>query len=223
VDLTISLVVFGALLAVALLSADRRLSPVFTMVKPFVTLSLLLVTGLPRGNRFTLLMVLGLLFSAIGDAALLNDTRGFFLAGVGFFLIAHLAYTAAFVWGGGAAPLSTASPWLGVAVMTAATLWLMRRIWAGVTPGLKVAAGVYAVAVTVTAAAAFWVLAGPWPEPIGLAVTAGALLFYCGDSILAWDKFHGRLRHGQTLNLAFYWVGQLGLALAARWVGSGWR
>ena len=76
----------------------------FLFAKPATTLSLLLITGLPAQDRFGVLVVGALLLSALGDTALLHDGRGFFLAGLLLFLLAHAAFTSAFLLGGGRGP-----------------------------------------------------------------------------------------------------------------------
>jgi uncharacterized membrane protein YhhN len=219
-ELPLALVIFGALLVVSLLSADKRWPAVFMFAKPATTLALLCVTGLPSHSRFGVLVVGALLLSALGDTALLHESRGFFLAGVFLFLLAHLGYTAAFVLGGGAGELRP-QVFAGVGVMACASLWLLTRIWKGVDPMLRPAVFLYAVVITGMVGAAYLVLAGPWPSYIAVSITAGAVLFYLGDALLAWGQFGRPLRHSQALNLIFYWSGQLGLALAARWVGDG--
>ncbi len=52
-------------------------------------------------------------------------------------------------------------------------------------------------------------------------ITAGAVSFYLSDALLAWTRFRQPLPLQQTLNLALYWTGQLGIALGARWVAGG--
>jgi uncharacterized membrane protein YhhN len=220
VELPLAFVIFGALVLVALLTADGRWPWLFLFAKPATTLSLLLVTGLPSHDRFGVLVVGGLLLSALGDTALLHDGRGFFIAGLLLFLLAHAGYTAAFLFGGGAGPVLS-SALAGAAVIALASLWLLRKIWPGIEPGLGGAVAFYALAISTMVASAYVVLAGPWPTYITLPITAGAVSFYLSDALLAWTRFRHRLPLQQTLNLSLYWTGQLGIALAARWVAGG--
>jgi hypothetical protein len=44
----------------------------------------------------------------------------------------------------------------------------------------------------------------------------GALLFYISDSSLALDRFHKKIPHVAYLALGVYWLGQIGIAIAAR-------
>jgi alkenylglycerophosphocholine/alkenylglycerophosphoethanolamine hydrolase len=220
VELPFALVIFGALVLVSLLTADGRWSSLFSITKPTTTLALLLVTGLPSDGRFGVLVVGALLLSALGDTALLHEGRGFFLAGIFLFLLAHLGYTGAFLLGGGAGPL--VSPALaGLGVVTLSSIWLMRKIWPGVPAALKFPVALYGITITVMVASAYVMLAGPWPDRITIAIVAGAVSFYLSDALLAWSLFRHSLPNQQTLNLTFYWVGQLGIALGARWVSEG--
>jgi uncharacterized membrane protein YhhN len=48
-------------------------------------------------SKFGRFILAGLAISAVGDLLLLSHRRGAFLGGLGAFLVAHLAYAAAFV------------------------------------------------------------------------------------------------------------------------------
>jgi alkenylglycerophosphocholine/alkenylglycerophosphoethanolamine hydrolase len=220
VELPLALVIFGALVLVSALSADGRWPSVFAFAKPATTLSLLLVTGLPSDDRFGVLVVGALLLSALGDTALLHEGQGFFLAGIFLFLLAHVAYGSAFLMGAGGLPIGS-SVLIGGAVIAFASLYLVRRIWGGVSPGLRVPVLVYALAITLMVGASYVVLGGPWPTRIGIAVCGGAIAFYLSDALLAWGKFYQPVTNLQAIGLLFYWAGQLGIALGARWVGVG--
>jgi uncharacterized membrane protein YhhN len=220
VELPLALVIFGALVLVALLTADGRWPWLFLFAKPATTLSLLLVTGMPSHDRFGVLVVGALLLSALGDTALLHEGRGFFVAGLLLFLLAHAGFTAAFLLGGGRGELMSLGL-LGLVVMGIASAWLVRRIWSGVEPSLRGPVIAYAAAITAMVGAAYLVLAGNWPAYITIPITAGAVSFYLSDALLAWTRFRHPLPLQQTLNLALYWTGQLGIALGARWVSGG--
>ncbi len=219
-ELPLALVIYGALFAVALLTADGRWPWLFLFAKPATTLSLLLVTGLPSSDRFGVLIVGALLLSALGDTALLHEGRGFFLVGLALFLLAHGAYTTAFLLGGGRGEWMS-NGLVGVAVFAVATAYLVWRLWPGIESGLRGPVAFYALAITAMVGAAYVVLAGPWPDYITIPLVAGAVSFYLSDAILAWTQFRQPLPHQQTLNLGLYWTGQLGIALATRYVVGG--
>lgn len=219
-ELPLALVIYGALFAVSLLTADGRWPWLFLFAKPATTLSLLLITGLPASDRFGVLIVGALLLSALGDTALLHEGRGFFLAGLILFLLAHGAYTAAFLLGGGSGSWD-GHGLVGFAVFGLASLWLVWRLWPGIDPPLRVPVALYAAAITLMVGGGYVVLAGPWPDYITIPLAAGAVSFYLSDALLAWSQFRHPLPQQQTLNLGLYWTGQLGIAVAARFVVGG--
>jgi uncharacterized membrane protein YhhN len=220
VELPLALLIFGALAMIALLTADGRWRWLFLFAKPATTLSLLLVTGMPSQDRFGVLVVGALLLSVLGDMALLHDSIGFFLTGILLFLLAHAAFASAFLLGGGRGPLDPTAL-VGFGIMGLSSTWLLRRIWSRIDSGLRAPILIYGVAITSMVGAAYVLLGGPWPFYITVPITAGAVSFYLGDAILAWGRFRHPLPMQQTMNLAFYWTGQLGIALGARWVAGG--
>ena len=106
-------------------------------------------------------------------------------------------------------------------MVSLSSIWLVRKIWRGVEPSMRGPVVAYAAAITAMVGAAYLVLAGTWPAYITIPITAGAVSFYLSDALLAWTRFRHPLPLQQTLNLALYWTGQLGIALGARWVAGG--
>ena len=219
-ELPLALLIFGALAMIALLTADGRWRWLFLFAKPATTLSLLLVTGMPSQDRFGVLVVGALLLSALGDMALLHDSGGFFLAGLLLFLLAHAAFASAFLLGGGRGPFDPISL-VGFGIMVLSSAWLLRRLWSRIDGGLRGPVLLYGVVITAMVGAAYVLLGGPWPFYITVPITAGAVSFYLSDAILAWGRFRHPLPMQQTVNLAFYWTGQLGIALGAHYVAGG--
>jgi alkenylglycerophosphocholine/alkenylglycerophosphoethanolamine hydrolase len=214
-DLADPLLVFLLAVVVALVGVELRKRWLLIVAKPVATLSLLGV-AMGGGTLTASLVAMGLIFSTTGDTALLLKNRGAFLIGLFAFLVAHLLYAAAFlVEGSGPAW----SPLVGVVVFGSASGWLVRRMWGGLVPALRIPLVIYTATCTAMAAAAFSTLMGPWQPAASEAATAGALLFFLSDSNLAWVDFVEPYRHGQTVTLSLYWAGQLGIALAARWAG----
>jgi uncharacterized membrane protein YhhN len=220
VDLRLALIIFGALALIALISADGRWRWLFLFAKPATTLSLLLITGFPSQDRFGVLVVGALLLSVLGDTALLYESAGFFIAGLLLFLLAQAAFTSAFLLGGGRGPFDPIAL-VGFAVVALSSLWLLRRLWPRIEQRLRGPVLLYGVAITLMVGAAYILLGGPWPFYVTVPITAGAVSFYLGDAILAWGRFRQPLPMQQTMNLAFYWTGQLGIALGAHYVASG--
>jgi uncharacterized membrane protein YhhN len=150
-------------------------------------------------DRFAAAIVAGLALSLAGDALLLSARRTAFLAGLGAFLLAHLAYAAAF------AGVARPSPWAGVAVAAAtgaALAWLWPSL--GSMRGPVVA---YCAVISVM----LWLALGVARAE----VRAGALLFYASDLLVARDRFVRPGLGNRLVGLPLYYAGQVLLALAA--------
>lgn len=231
-------VAFLCAVAAALWGVEARRPRLFALAKPVATLLLLGIAWGPAPARFAVLVAAGIILSAAGDIALLLDEvegggggvggpagasatapslglRRAFMAGLAFFLLAHVLYTAAFLTGGGAAAVWW-SPFVGAALFAGSSGFLLRRLWGALDPVARGPIVFYAAAITVMVAAALSLLVAPGPLAVGAAAAAGAVLFYLSDGVLAWNRFVRASAHGQTVTLALYWAGQLGIALAAR-------
>jgi uncharacterized membrane protein YhhN len=201
----VAVLVVGAL---AVLSAERQMAWLHVPTKPLTTALLLWIVGWPT-TRIAIWVDVGIALSVIGDIALLGRGRGAFLAGLGAFLLAHLAYGAAF------ARVAVWSPHVAVvAVATiAATAFVLRATREG-TVGMRGPTVAYGVAISAMVIAAFATLGGPLPTaPLA---AGGAILFYASDASLALNKFRRPIPHAAFLTLGLYWIGQIGIALAAR-------
>lgn len=126
------------------------------------------------------LLVAALGFSALGDAALSRDGEAAFMAGLGSFLIAHIAYVPLF-WQTGVGALEgwrlIAAPLcLVYAVIVARWLW----------PHLgemRAPVAVYMLAIVAMGIAALTVPMALWP------ILLGALSFIASDTVLAAETF----------------------------------
>src|SRR5215831_1421013 len=176
---------FLLLAILALASAGRRRPLLFAFTKPSATLALLLIVGVPRG-RYAMMTAVGLVLSALGDAALLDKSEGRFLAGVFLFFCAHLAYVVAFAFPGGAGPAST--QWLlATAAIALTTTTLLAKLWPTIKPSLKIPVLAYGAVITIMCAAAFRLAAAPLSRAAVACAVLGAVLFYSSDGVLAWS------------------------------------
>lgn len=153
-------------------------------------------------------IVAGLLLSFVGDLALVPRERRWFLGGLVAFLLAHVAYTVAFL---GEAALSS-PPWGVLAVILTASLatYLHFRPYLGTMHGPVVA---YIVVISVMLAAA-WSLAATRPDVFGWQVAAGATLFYLSDLAVARRRFTpGAGFATRAIGLPTYYAAQFLLAL----------
>jgi alkenylglycerophosphocholine hydrolase len=199
----------------AVIGSETGRPRLVTIGKPLATLSLLLVVGLPPSGRFGWLVAVGVLFSVAGDVALLGESDREFIVGTVAFLIAHLFYIPAFLGvralGGGHFPLPA------LAVIASSGL-LVVLLWPNLG-ALRVPIVLYAVVITALVLAAFATWGGPLPRPAAVAAAVGSLLFYFSDASVAWKRFRRPFRYGGLVTLSTYWLGQIGIALAARWHG----
>lgn len=157
---------------------------------------------------FGVVVVLGLLLSAAGDVFLIGaDRPKVFTLGLVAFLLAHIAYSAAFVLVSRFAPtdILTAFP------LALVVLFLYRRFG----PNLgsmrgPVLAYMLVISFMVSRAAAV-----PRANAIAVLpawlVAGGALAFYVSDVMLAWNRYASPFRLNR-LSLVFYYGGQAAIA-----------
>jgi uncharacterized membrane protein YhhN len=202
----ISVVLVAGLLAI--LGAERGVRWLEVVFKPLATIALLAIVGRPE-TTFARLVVGGIALSVVGDVALLWKGNGAFIVGLAAFLLAHVAYVIAFV---GHAFFSPHVIVVGV-VVAVVTTTMLRAIWKGAA-GLHAPTVAYGVVISAMVVSASATVGGPLPGAVFAAV--GAVLFYASDSSLALNKFRRPIPHAAWLTLGIYWIGQIGIAIAAR-------
>ncbi len=178
------------------------------------------VFKLPR-DRFANLIMVGLVFSLAGDL-LLQVSKDLFVIGLLSFLVAHLFYIAAFLG------VTRRGSWVRLLpfVVWGLIAFLILQPYLG-DMLLPVAGYVIAIEIMMWRAAA---LAGAHGrvETFELAALVGALAFGLSDTLLALNRFiwHDTLTLFNlqqaapfvgTLVMILYWLGQLGITLAAGW------
>lgn len=123
------------------------------------------------------LLVAALALSALGDLFISREGEAAFLAGLGSFLLAHIAYVALF-WGIGGGALSPVVAGLFAIYAVGMLRWLWPHLADMKAPVCAYIAVIYAMGVTAAAAPI-----ALWP------VFAGAGLFVISDSVLAAETF----------------------------------
>ena len=191
----------------AIVGADKKIRWLEVVFKPLTTLLFFVIIGWPE-TTFARWVTAGIVFSLVGDIALLGNSNRAFLIGLGAFLLAHVTYIIAFLG------VAVWSPHLLVVapIMLASTLLLLRAIWKGAA-GTRAPAIAYAVAISVMVVSAWATIRGPLAMAPFAAV--GATLFYVSDSSLALSHFRKPIPHIPLLAMGVYWLGQLGIAIAA--------
>lgn len=154
--------------------------------------------------------VVGLVLSLAGDVLLMLPEETDlplppFLLGLGAFLLGHVAYVV-----GMASDLdSWAFMAIGLMVVAAAGGVVAPRIVAGV----RVAAPDLVVPVLAYMAVISTMVVFSFGRGVALGIV-GALLFYCSDAILAWNRFVSPSRTLQIAVMVTYHLAQLGLVLS---------
>jgi uncharacterized membrane protein YhhN len=190
------------------------------VLKPLSTLVVIAAAALSflqpeKSMTYTIGVLVGLTFSLVGDVALMFEKkRKLFLMGLGSFLLAHVAYAVAF------GILGRASWW--DAVSAAVLLLVGVGIYRLLRPKLDGMQGpvlVYIVAISVMVSRAVSTVSSPtFGTGQAVMIAVGAVSFYVSDAILALCRFWRPWRY-RRISLAFYYIGQLLIALAASLFG----
>jgi len=195
-------VVASAALAIA--AGDGWIASHWLFVfKPLTTL-LIIAFAWPRGadlpGRRRWIRI-GLVLSLAGDVALLWPVQGF-LPGLLAFLLAHLAYIAAFTRGVRFAARPAA--FAAYALVAGAILW---ALWPGIPEALRIPVLAYVACLATMAAQA---------AAVGRVAALGGALFVCSDALLATHKFAAPLPLSALWILATYWTAQGLIAASMR-------
>jgi uncharacterized membrane protein YhhN len=204
---SVVLALIGLLAAVAYLAGAGSVQPAIRLaIKPLPVLALAAWVA-SRSHRLDgRLVAAGLVASAAGDALLEGDA---FLPGLLAFLVAHVAYVAAFIARERRPALARLVPfaaWSGAA-------------YAHMRPGLGTLALPVAAYVAVITAM-MWRAAAcvgiPYvPRRAALLGLLGAIAFGMSDTLLAINRFAEPVTGAGWLVIVLYWLGQWGIAGAA--------
>jgi uncharacterized membrane protein YhhN len=194
----------------AILGAEKKVRWLEVVFKPLATMVCFVVVGVPE-TAFARWITAGIALSVVGDIALLGNSDRAFMVGLAGFLLAHVAYVIGFLG------VAVWSPHVAVVAvgMLGSSLWLLNAIWKG-TAGMHAPVIAYAVVISVMVVAASATIGGPLEMAPAAAI--GAVLFYTSDSTLALNRFSRPIPHIPFWSMGVYWLGQLGIAIAA----SGW-
>jgi len=190
------------------------------VLKPLSTLIVIAAASLSflqpeRSMTYAIGVLVGLAFSLAGDVALMfEERRSALLAGLGSFLWAHVAYAVVF------GVLGCVSWWdaLSAAVLLAVGV-VVYRLLSPKLDGMRWPVLAYIVVISLMVSRAVSTLPSP-DVGTGQAVliAIGAVLFYLSDVILALCRFWRPWRY-RRISLAFYYAGQLLIALVASLFG----
>jgi uncharacterized membrane protein YhhN len=202
----------------AILAALGTLPPSWLFVLKPLTTALVIAYAWPRGTdapKQRRLVLVGLVLSLAGDVALLWPKEGF-LPGLVAFLLAHLAYIAAFC-----VPLRLGARPVVFAVYGGVAALILTPLWPGIPTALRAPVVAYVVCLATMAAqaGAWWrssVARGSADAAFARSAALGGALFMVSDSLLAINKFASALPLASLWILATYWVAQGCIAAALR-------
>jgi len=211
--MTVMFIGFCLVFLVELVQADIRQNQQQRQIfKPLASLSFILV-GLTQtdGSPYANWIVMGLILGAIGDVLLLPDDKpNWFLAGVGVFLLGHIAYIIAFH------ELIEFSDYTFIGIvpfMIGGAVY--SQLW-GHLGSMKLPVGLYVVIISLMVAAALTVYAvSTVSSDMKWVILVGAICFYFSDLAVAVDRFVKPWFNNAIWGLPLYYVGQLLLAYSA--------
>lgn len=195
-----------AALALLLLGEAREHPPLVRVAKPLASTGFV-AAALAAGalqTAYGQAVLAALLLSWVGDVCLLSRRQGWFLAGLGAFVLGHVAYGVAFGLHG------VASGWVvGTAALLVAPAGLVRRWLSPYVPSaMRRPVDAYIVVITAMVAMAIAATAagGTWR------IALGAVMFYLSDLSVARDRYVRRELSNRLWGLPLYYGAQLVLA-----------
>lgn len=196
-------------------SGDQKGIYMFKPVSSALMTAVLLMSFLREGcfrAEYTLALLAGMVISFGGDMALMfmNTSKKAFRIGLVLFLLGHIAYIVVFtLFSGFQKP-----DWISGLVLAAAAVCIYRYLLPNLGD-MKIPVLLYVVIISLMVNRALSVFSGTYfNRTQAILITAGALLFYVSDVILALHRFRHQWRYGR-INLAFYYTGQVLTALSA--------
>jgi uncharacterized membrane protein YhhN len=181
--------------------------------KPLATvlvLGIALANWISQKHNYALWICVGLVLSLAGDILLMWPER-FFVTGLGAFLLAHIAYLAAFTRG-----VKFPASWGIWGLYLAIGAGVFAVVGGGVGSDVKPAVALYGFAVATMAAQAM----GRYlrlQTGAALVAATGGIFFMLSDGLLAVDRFRAAIPHAAIVVLAPYYVAQVLIALSTGW------
>lgn len=195
---------FVALLVRAEYTGSAR---VRSLAKPAASVCFVVAgaAALPHDHPARGWMLAALVLSALGDVLLLRmSAEAWFLAGVGAFGLAHVAYAAAFVTRGVAPFAIEGAAFVALLAAALVLAWLVPRVPA------KLRGAIFGYAAVISAMIVCAV--GTVAAHGGPKILVGAVMFYASDLAVARDRFVAPGFVNRAWGLPLYYAAQLVLA-----------
>ena len=146
----------------------------------------------------------GLCLSTVGDVLLMWRSQAPFLAGLGAFLLGHVAYATAFVLRGVGLSVTLAS----AALLAIPASVVVRWLWPHVPGPMRAPVLAYVLVISAMVALSL----GTVSKLGGAAIVLGAAMFYASDLSVARDQFVRREFANRLWGLPLYYAAQHVLA-----------
>ncbi len=201
---------FLATAVAALLWAELKSSRLGIWLTKPVASTLFVITALLAGaldSFYGRLILLGLLLSWLGDVFLIPKRQLFFIAGLGCFLLAHVAFSAAFLL----QPLEVLPLTLATIATVVAAIIILRWLWPHLSHNFRPAVVSYLVAISLMV-----VLASGTMAAVGPALVIGAVMFAVSDMFVARERFVLPSVANKLWGLPLYYAAQLIFALSTQ-------
>ena len=196
----------GCLLLVAALLLDQRaIAAVAKLAASSAFVSMAISAG-ARASRYGSLILAGLVFSWFGDVFLIGTSRHWFLLGLVSFLIAHIAYTTAFISSGLERRWTLGALVPIVVIAVGVLFWLQPHL----PQELAWPVRLYTAVISLMVVAAFGTR-GAGATPL---IVIGACFFYLSDLSVATLRFTEPSFPTYVLGLPLYYSAQILLALS---------
>jgi len=201
-----------AVAVVALVLAEfKRIAVAKVLSKSFASLAFVGVALALGGMESTYgrFVLLALLLSLVGDMLLMSERSTAFLAGLGAFLLAHLAFAAAFAVHGASLMVVAVAGCL----MTVVGVVVLHWLWPRLTSSFKVPVVAYVIVILAMCSLAIGHASssGRW------LVAVGAIVFAASDFAVAREKFVQPSLINKAWGLPAYYSAQLLLAWSVSW------
>ena len=179
------------------------------VTKPIPVLSIALWVYTGERGRYSTLVTGGLLLSVIGDI-MLEWGEKTFLVGVLAFLFAHIFYIGAFFTRERALKPGYALPFVVWGVFIFALVYSNLG-------GMVLPVGIYIFVICVMMwRASAQIQTEEVSQRNARAGAVGAVLFGLSDTLIAVNRWYAPMPELRYLNIALYWLGQLGIGLSTR-------
>lgn len=201
-----ALVAVGCLLLVAMLLMGQDMPAAFAKLVASSGFILLAIRAGALRSDYGRVILVGLTFSWLGDAALIGESRSWFLFGLAAFLLAHIGYIAAFVIAG------LSARWIGVAAFPIVIIALTVSAWLEpyVSQDLIVPVRLYITVISLMVITAF----GARGKGASTLIVVGAVLFFLSDLSVAAMRLVQTDTPTYVLGLPLYYAAQINFALS---------